>query len=109
MCVYDSWREEWQNIHTRTRARGSARHERAHALTHTHATFADGVSRGRGLLAGGSGGENVSAWTVGVFYTQYTHQHYILYTLYGVVVVGPEYPHAHTYGTHTHRSTHTRR
>ena len=49
--------------HTHTRAR-VALHERAHALAHTHATFADGVSRGRGLL-GGDGGENVSAWMVG--------------------------------------------
>jgi len=56
--------------HTHTRAR-SALHEPAHALTHTHATFADdGVSRGRGRRLGGGcgerGGENAGAWTVGV-------------------------------------------
>lgn len=46
--VYDSWREEWQNIHTRTRARGSALHECAHA----HDICGRGESRSRSFGRG---------------------------------------------------------
>ncbi|CAH1708838.1 unnamed protein product [Aphis gossypii] len=101
--------------HTRTGARARAGrragHERAHALTHTHATFADdGVSCGR-RPGWGKGAEKTRArGQLCVAYVQYAYFEYIHIHMYVCsVVVGLARRrvcrHAHTYTrtrTHAH-------